>query len=282
MDTVTLKAYGKVNLSLDVLNRRSDGYHNIDTIMQEISLFDTLEIERVKGMGCHLSLDDVNLPTDGTNLCVKAWQALKPYYDGDPGVRIHLTKRIPIAAGLAGGSTDCAATMSGLNTLWNLNLTPSELMVIGASLGADVPFFFVGGTQRATGIGEVLAPVALTKPLNLLIVNNGKPISTPYVYGNLPAQETPIPMDAIVKALESDDPIFYTLAQNRMEPVGVDLYPEIANIIDEMKGFGARMAMMSGSGPTVYGVYEDIEAREAARAHFSKRYDLVFTATTRS
>ena len=148
------KAYGKINLALRITGRRDDGYHDIDTVFQSIGLYDTIRLEPADCV--EISCSEPALPCDRSNLAYKAYEALRPYCKGKAGVRIHIVKKIPIAAGLAGGSTDCAAVLRGLNRLWHLGLSYDQLCRIGARLGADVPFCIRGGTARGTGIGEIL------------------------------------------------------------------------------------------------------------------------------
>ena len=170
-----IKAYGKINLALDVVSKREDGYHNIDTIMQEINLHDLISIETGRNSFA-LTCDDSRLELNEDNLVYKAWDQMRKIYDGDPSVNIHIEKNIPLAAGLAGGSTDCAATIKGLNEFWNLNLSIEEMAKIGVELGADVPFFFYGGMQRARGIGERLDKINTNKNYQVVLLSNNNSI----------------------------------------------------------------------------------------------------------
>ena len=155
MESITLEAYGKINLSLDVLGKRADGYHDIETIMQSIDLKDTIILkEGVEGHGVTIECDNSHVPIDSTNLVYKVYRILSDMYNIKRGVHIKIHKNIPVAAGLAGGSTNAAATLIGLNELWGLNLSKEELMDIGVRIGADVPFCIIGGTALATGIGD--------------------------------------------------------------------------------------------------------------------------------
>lgn len=272
-----IKANAKINLALDVLGEREDGYHEIDTIMQEIDLYDTITIDEGRG-GFVLSCDDPALELDDRNLVYRAWALLKERA-ANPSVVIHIEKRIPIAAGLAGGSSDCAATLVGLNRLWGLNLEVEELAALGAQLGSDVPFFLYGGTARATGRGEIIEPLKSFRGRDVLLVNCGESLSSRYVYERVKTSGQ-IPMEELIDHMAVDAPKAYSLMANVMEPVSFEKIPELKDIVSEMERSGAIVARMSGSGPTVFGIFENTEVLEQAKSRFEKRYTFVFPCHT--
>lgn len=271
-------AYAKINLSLDVLDRREDGYHNIDTIMQEIDLKDVITIETGRG-GFVLTSNHTLLELDDRNLVYRAWDALKDLAP-NPSVSIHIEKNIPIAAGLAGGSTDCAATLKGLNEFWDLGLSLEELQEIGLRIGSDVPFCLQGGTCRARGRGEILTPLKDYSDVPILLLNIGKPISTKYVYDHL-SRKGKVPMDTIVEAFQNGNPSMYELFANAMEEVSFDVLPELKTWKEELLKTGAQTALMSGSGPTLFAIYQTEEEAHNAAMTFHGRVPFVYVTRTR-
>lgn len=270
---IELEARAKINLALDVLGERDDGYHEVDMIMQEIELHDTITIEQGRG-GFVLVCDDPTLRLDETNLVYKAWELMRAHCDGDDSVIVEIEKRIPIAAGLAGGSTDAAATIVGLNRLWNLMLEDETLMDIAKQIGSDVPFFIKGGTVRATGRGEIISLIEGVEPHWVVLINPGQTISTRYVYDHiLPNGE--IDIEALTELLVVNSPKAYHLMRNHLETVSFEVLPILRSIIDEVRHTGAMVAMMSGSGPTVFGIYDTEEEARAACQHLSGRYPYV-------
>lgn len=274
---VEINAHAKINLALDVLREREDGYHDIDTIMQEVELHDTISIETGRG-GIVLTTDTPELALNRSNLVYKAWDALKDRAE-DPSVLIHIEKRIPVAAGLAGGSTDAAATLMGLNKLWNLGLLDDELMEIALTIGSDVPFFIRGGTCRAKGRGEELTRLTSFRGKPVVLVNNGKQISSKYVYDQI-TDGGEIPVDELVTYLENDSPKAYSLMQNKMEEVSLKVLPELNDIKDKLQRHGALVALMSGSGPTVFGIFENDAAADQAAKELEGRYQTVIRTRT--
>ena len=190
MKEIVIKSYGKINLGLDVLYKRQDGYHEIRTIMQQIDLSDTLVMREIEE-DIELDCNNKELPLDSTNLVYRAWKKLQEKTGINKGIQINIHKNIPIAAGLAGGSSNAATVLKGLNELWNLGLSEEELREIGVEIGADVPFCIMGGTALAEGIGEKLTKLKSFKDKNLLLVNPGIGVSTAEVYGNLRLNEKP-------------------------------------------------------------------------------------------
>lgn len=276
-----IKAYGKINLALDVVDKRDDGYHNIDTVMQEINLHDNLIIDYGRS-GFALTCDDESLELNENNLVYKAWNLMREKYDGNPAVIIHIEKNIPIAAGLAGGSTDCAATIKGLNELWNLDLTNEEMADLGVKLGADVPFFFYGGTQRARGIGEKLSEVKNIKVNEILLISNKANISSKYVYENLESIDNNIDISKLVEKIESDDDSMYLYMKNKLEEVSFKIYPELEEIKKDLKNTGAKVSLMSGSGPTVFGLFNTKDEADKAENILKEKYSNIIRTSTKS
>lgn len=260
MKEFIIDSYGKINLGLDVLYKRTDGYHEINTIMQQISLFDTLTIREIKE-DIILKSNNHSLPLDSTNLVYRAWKILQEKTGINKGIQINIHKRIPIAAGLAGGSSNAAAVLKGLNELWNLNLSEKELREIGVELGADVPYCIMGGTALAEGIGEKLTPLKSLGGKLVLLANPGIGISTVDVYKKLKLQGKPqLDIKKIINAIENDD--LKSVADNIinvMEEVVIKEHPIILEIKRDMKSFGALNAIMSGSGSTVFGLFDDLD-----------------------
>ena len=269
-----IEAPAKINLGLDVLCRRPDGYHEVDMIMQTIDLFDTVMLEKTGEPGIMLSTNKPDLPNDEGNLAYKAAKLLfETCGEKEGGVRIHIEKRIPMAAGLAGGSTDCAAVLSGMNTLFSYGLSREKLMEFGKTLGADVPYCLLQGTARSRGIGEKLTPLPKMMPCSVLIAKPGVAVSTKAVYEGLHLDEkTNHPdIDALEADLRRRDLIGLAKdMENLLATVTEELHPVIKEIRALMESHGALRAMMSGSGPTVFGLFSDMkkaqEAEEAMRA----------------
>lgn len=283
MDQIKRKAYGKINLGLDVLRRRPDGYHDVKMIMQMVSVYDELIFEKVAGNEIKIVTNKSELPLDENNLIYKAAKLILERLNSNQGLIITLEKNIPIAAGMAGGSTDAAATLLGLNELLEGNISLDELLSMGVKIGADVPYCILQGTALSEGIGEVLTPLPAPPACALLI---GKPdisVSTKYVYENLhvDALEKHPDIDGMRKAIEEQDLEGITSRmENVLETVTVLKYPIIGQIKQIMIGEGAINALMSGSGPTVFGVFASKEQAEKAKKALeqSKLCADVFTA----
>lgn len=267
------KCYAKINLSLDSLYQRPDGYHEIDTIMVRINLFDELIINKNDSDKFSYSSNDNSIGDIEDNLIYKVWHMLKGRTD-NPGLDVKLIKNIPIAAGLAGGSTDAAEMIKGLNELWNLSLTREEMMDIGARLGADIPFFFTDNPARARGIGEIISPFENNLDMKILLINDGTQISSAEVYKNL-KDYGHIDNDLIVKKLEDGDhsAIFYF--ENVMEDVVTDLYPHLLDIKGDFLDNGAEVTLISGSGASIFGIFEDEETYNLAYENLKDKYDFV-------
>lgn len=266
-DTVTLKALAKINLGLDVLGRRENGYHDVRMVMQTIYLYDNVTMEKTEEAGIQLECNLFYLPVDETNIAYKAAKLLMDEFDIKEGVRIVLDKHIPVAAGLAGGSANAAAVLVGMNRLFSLGLSQQQLMERGVSLGADVPYCVMRGTVLAEGIGEVLTPLPPLPKCYVLIAKPGISVSTKTAYEKLDSQEISEhpDIDGILEGLDKQD--IYKVASsmgNVLETVTIGDYPIIEEIKNVMKEEGALNAMMSGSGPTVFGIFDDkSKARQA-------------------
>lgn len=260
--SIRLKAPAKVNFRLDVLRRRPDGYHDLRMVMQRIGLCDELEITLSEPPGIRVSCDGADLPEDEGNLVWRAAAAMLKISGKQTGVCIRLAKKIPVAAGLGGGSSDAASTILGLNWLLGLELDERTLMEIGLSLGADVPFFIFSRPAVATGIGEKLAPLDGIAPVWLLLVNPGIHVSTAWVYQNLLLTTDKVAAK-IPFLYNSADEICAILA-NDLEEVTEKRFPVIAEIKELMMAWGARGALMSGSGPTVFAVFADEQSARLA------------------
>ena len=254
MNEYRIKAYAKINLGLDVVRRLENGYHEVKMVMQTVGIYDVLDFERTDG-GIVITTDSGELPTDENNLIYKAAKLMMETYPISGGVKIHLEKHIPIAAGMAGGSTDAAATLKGMNRLFDLGCTLKDLMELGVKIGADVPYCVMGGTALAEGIGEKLTPLAPAPDCYVLVAKPDINVSTKYVYEHLDAQE-------IVK---HPDIGILDRMENVLETVTVSAYPIIQTIKDRMKELGAINSLMSGSGPTVFGIF--VEKDMARRAY---------------
>ena len=259
-NTIALKALAKINLGLDVLGRRENGYHDVRMVMQTIYLYDNVTIEKTEESGIQLECNLFYLPVDESNIAYKAAKLLMDEFDIKEGVRIVLDKHIPVAAGLAGGSANAAAVLVGMNRLFSLGLSQQELMDRGVSLGADVPYCVMRGTVLAEGIGEILTPLPPLPKCCVLIAKPGISVSTKTVYEKLDSQEiTDHPdIDGILEGLDEQDlQKVVSSMGNVLENVTIGDYPIIEEIKCVMKEEGALNAMMSGSGPTVFGIFDD-------------------------
>ena len=284
MNTITKNAYGKLNLALDTVGKREDGYHLVRMIMQTVDLHDVITIKKQNTPGIFLTTNREELPTNEDNLIYKAARLLMDEFQISSGISIHLEKHIPVAAGMAGGSTDCAATLSGINTLFQLGLSDEELMERGVRLGADVPYCILGGTVLSEGIGEILTPLTDVPACNVLLVKPNIDVSTKWVYTTLQWEQlTSHPdIDAMIAALQEHSlPGIAREFENVLETVTIPAYPIIEDIKKNMLSLGAINAMMSGSGPTVFGLFTEEEAAKKAYEHCKQCYpdfDVIQTA----
>lgn len=267
IDKTTQRAYAKINIGLDVLRRRADGYHEVKMIMQTVDIYDELVLERRKQPGIELRMDNSELPSGGDNLICRAADLLFREKEITGGVNISLTKRIPIAAGMAGGSADAAAALRGVNELFDLGYSQKELQALGVGLGADIPYCLAGGTMLSEGIGEILTPLPAPPAAHLVIAKPDINVSTAFVYGNLHADRLAWhpDIDGMIAALQKGDLDGITgRLGNVLETVTVKAHPVIEQIKELLRKQGAENALMSGSGPTVFGIFKEKET--AARA----------------
>lgn len=267
IDKTTQRAYAKINIGLDVLRRRADGYHEVKMIMQTVDIYDELVLERRKEPGIELRMDNSELPSGGDNLICRAADLLFLEKKITGGVNISLTKRIPIAAGMAGGSADAAAALRGVNELFDLGYSLTELQALGVGLGADIPYCLTGGTMLSEGIGEILTPLPAPPAAHLVIAKPDINVSTAFVYGNLHADSLAWhpDIDGMIAALQKGDLDGITgRLGNVLETVTVKAHPVIEQIKELLRKQGAENALMSGSGPTVFGIFKEKET--AARA----------------
>lgn len=268
-NTLTLKALAKINLGLDVIGKRDNGYHDVRMVMQTIYLYDNVTLTKTQESGIQLETNLSYLPLDENNIAYKAAKILIDEFDIKEGVSIQLDKHIPVAAGMAGGSSNAAAVLVGMNRLFRLGLSQKELMERGVSLGADVPYCVMRGTALAEGIGEILSPLPPLPKCYVLIAKPSISVSTKMVYEALDAKEIVQhpDIDGVLEGLEHQDiRKVATSMGNVLEGVTIEKYPIIEKIKDAMKESGALNAMMSGSGPTVFGIFEDRKvAKEAQR-----------------
>jgi 4-diphosphocytidyl-2-C-methyl-D-erythritol kinase len=252
------KAPAKINLSLDVLKKRDDGFHEVKMIMTTIDLADRVELIDLPYNEIRIVSHNRFVPDDQRNLAYQAARLLKERYKVNRGVSISITKTIPVAAGLAGGSSDAAATLRGLNKLWNLGLNLDELATLGAEIGSDVSFCVYGGTALATGRGEIIHHIDPPPHCWVVLAKPTIGVSTADVYKNLHLQQLKHPnVEGMIEALHKNDyDEICTLMGNVLESVTLRMHPEVANIKDQMKRFGADAVLMSGSGPTVFGLVQ--------------------------
>ena len=267
---ISLKALAKINLGLDVVRRREDGYHEVRMIMQTIHLYDRLDIKRTKESGIQIQTNLSFLPVNENNLIYKAAKLLMDEFSITDGVSVKLDKRIPVAAGMAGGSTDAAAMLLGMNRLFSLGLTKRQLMERGVQIGADVPYCIMRGTALAEGIGEDLSQLPPMVKCPVLIAKPSISVSTKFVYQNLKLDDTTVhpDIDLLIEDIKAKN--LYDIAAhmgNVLETVTIPNYPVIDEIKNHMLSHGAVGAMMSGSGPTVFGLFDDeATAKKAYKA----------------
>lgn len=251
-----IKAPAKINLTLDVLGKRSDGYHEVEMVMTTIDLADRLELNEVKEDRISILSHSRYVPGDERNLAYQAAKLLKERCGIRQGVEISINKVIPVAAGLAGGSSDAAATLKGLNELWQLGLSIEELAALGSEIGSDVAFCVHGGTALARGRGEKITKLSPPPSCWVILAKPSIGVSTSEIYGNLDISRIPHPdTEAMIRAIQEKD--YEGVCQNMgnaLESVTLSMYPEVLHIKNQMERFGADSVLMSGSGPTVFGL----------------------------
>ena len=270
MNEISLQSFSKLNIGLKVINERKDGFHNIHTVFQEIDFHDTLLLKKTKS-GCHFSSNVSWLSNDRSNLCIKAWESMAEIYD-IAGIYIELQKNIPMGSGLGGGSSNAASILKGLSELYNLNIPLKNLCAIGASLGADVPFFIKGGCQIGNGIGDEL--IALDNPFEkvFLLVIPDIHIDTKATYKKFKffldrTKEKVNFADFIEK-----EEVLFEFFENDFETIIVPAYPEIGQIKKSLLDQGAIFSSLSGTGSTVFGVFDDEAKATIAESLFKSNY----------
>lgn len=268
MDNLTLFAPAKINYLLDVIGKRPDGYHDLRMIMQRVNLCDEVSLTLTNSAAINVICNTKGAPDGPENIAWKAARTLLDLVESGSGVNIEIVKNIPVAAGLGGGSSDAAAVLMGMNELLKLGLTDQVLMEIGRKLGADVPFFIFRKAALAEGIGEKLSPLSKMPKCWILLVNPGIHVSTAWVYQSLQLTNKQ-ELNTLPEFFESVDHIVAVLS-NDLESVAIPAFPVIAEIKAQMMKLGASGSMMSGSGPTVFGIFKDFETAEAARLKVTK------------
>lgn len=276
-----LIANAKINLTLDVVNKRSDGYHNVKMIMQSLEFGDEITICKAES-GIHLSGSEKSLAYDGTNLAYKSAELFFSESKINGGAKIHIEKKIPICAGLAGGSSDAAAVLVALNDLYGKPFESDILSKLGSRLGADVPFCIAKGTMLAEGIGEILTPLAPLPQKNVLLVKPPIDISTPWAYKSLNLETMPHPKtDLAAEYISSKKTAeLYDIMGNIFEHAVFCKYPVAGDIKRRMKEYGANAALMSGSGPTIFGIFENENFAKTAYNKFKSEYNDTFLTKT--
>ena len=282
MESLTLKAYAKINLTLDVTGKRANGYHDVCMVMQQIDLHDRVTLQK-RPSGVSLESESDFLPKDNTNIAWRAAEAVSRHVNKDLGVHIIIEKKIPVAAGLAGGSTDAAAVIRGLNKMYGLGLSLNEMMEIGVTIGADVPFCIMGGTALAEGIGEELTPIETAKPLWMVLAKPSVGVSTKKIYETLDFKSIknhPETSNMISAVKSGDMSAISELLGNVLEPVTLSLYPSVNVLKSKMKEYGACGVLMSGSGPSVFGLFKTYEKACTAAKRLSRSYKQTFVTKT--
>ena len=277
-----IKAYGKVNISLDVVGKREDGYHLLSMIMQNIDLYDEIEVEKQE-CGIILECNKSYVPVDNRNLAYKAAEIFKERYDIVDGVKINIEKNIPVSAGLAGGSTDAAAVLKVMNKLFNVNATEEELMELGLKLGADIPYCIHGGTALCEGIGEIITPIKPFRDKIVVLVKPAFGVSTKEVYKNFNLEKVKQhPKTAeIINAIENYDFNFVASnMKNLLENVTLRKHKILIKIKEEMNACGAINSMMSGSGPTVFAFFDDMLKAQRCYEKMKENHREVFLTRT--
>jgi len=269
IDSDNLVAPAKINVRLEIIGKREDGFHEIRSIMCEVGLYDTLSLSKTPA-GITLTSSSSDIPLDNQNLAFKAAYLIISEAKVAGGVAICLKKCIPVASGLGGGSSDAAATMKGINELYGLRCSLRQLMELGVSIGADVPFFFSNGPALATGIGEKLSPIELSPPFWALLITPATAVSTAWAYSQFTAgtQDKVFTFAEKIDLLKTGKEILY----NDFERIVIPYFPEIANIKKTLENLGAWGALMSGSGPTVFGLFFNEEEVRSAETKLIKHY----------
>ncbi|HEY8890949.1 MAG TPA: 4-(cytidine 5'-diphospho)-2-C-methyl-D-erythritol kinase [Clostridium sp.] len=277
-----VKAYGKINISLDIVGKREDGYHLLKMIMQNVDLYDSMSFQKCN-KGINISCNKPYIPTDDKNLVYKAAELFMDTYDIQEGINIYLKKNIPVAAGMAGGSADAAAVFKALNQIFEVNVGDNELMDLGVKIGADVPYCIIGGTAMCEGIGEIITPLTPFKNHILVLVKPNFGVSTKEVFKNLDINKIfkHPDTDAIIKAMEQEklENVCKNM-KNLLENVTLRKYPVLKRIKEDMVKMGAIGAMMSGSGPTIFAFFDDMLKAQLCYDKFKILYKEVYITRT--
>ncbi|WP_298845849.1 4-(cytidine 5'-diphospho)-2-C-methyl-D-erythritol kinase [Clostridium sp.] len=277
-----VKAYGKINISLDVVGKREDGYHLLKMIMQNVDLYDSMSFQKCN-KGINISCNKPYIPTDEKNLVYKAAQLFMDTYDIHEGINIYLKKNIPVAAGMAGGSADAAAVLKTLPQIFNIDVNVNELIKLGVKIGADVPYCIMGGTALCEGIGEIITPLKPFKNQILVLVKPNFGVSTKEVFKNLDVTKIfkHPDTDAIIKAMEDENlENVCNGMKNLLENVTLRKYPVLKRIKEDMIKMGATGAMMSGSGPTIFAFFDDMLKAQKCYDKFKIQYKEIYLTRT--
>lgn len=277
-----IKAYAKINLSLDVIGKREDGYHFLRMVMQTIELYDILNIEFIE-KGIQIKCDKPYIPCDKRNLVYKAVELFVNKYSVKKGVRVSIIKNIPVAAGLAGGSSDAAAVLKAMKDIYAPKLQYEDLIQLGTQIGADVPYCIIGGTALCEGIGEKVTPISSFKNNILVLVKPSFGVSTAEVYKGLDINKIKIHPNtkALISAVNSGS--LFKVSKNMrnvLENVTLKRYPLLRKIKDELIKFGALGALMSGSGPSIFGIFDDMLKAQICYDNMKSKYKEVFITRT--
>jgi len=277
-----VKAYGKINISLDVVGKREDGYHLLKMIMQNVDLYDSMSFEKCN-KGINISCNKPYIPTDERNLVYKAAKLFMETYNISEGINIYLKKNIPVAAGMAGGSADAAAVFKALKQVFKIDVDDNELMNLGVKIGADVPYCIMGGTALCEGIGDIITPLAPFKNHILVLVKPNFGVSTKEVYKNLDISKIFKHPDteSLIKAMEEENLAdVCNSMKNLLENVTLRKYPVLKRIKEDMVKMGAMGSMMSGSGPTIFAFFDDMLKAQRCYDKFKTQYKEVYITRT--
>lgn len=284
MNSISLKSRAKINLSIDVIGKREDGYHIVEMIMQTIDLYDDIKLKELEEDNITIKSECSYIPLNEDNIVYKAAKLIKEKMDIKKGIEIFIKKNIPVAAGMAGGSSNAAAVLVGLNELWKLGLSKDELRELGLKLGADVPFCIEGGTALAEGIGEKLTYIkGINKDVNILVCKPDIFVSTKEVYQSLDIKNIEKRPDnkLLIEKLKNDDIVSVSNNMvNVLEEVTSKKYSDIKVIENIIAKNGAMGTMMSGSGPTVFGFFDNEEKAKRARVELLENYSQVYVVTS--
>lgn len=277
-----VKAYAKINISLDVIGKREDGYHLLKMLMQNIDLYDVLNFNKVKS-GININCNKSYIPTNEKNLVYKACKLFMDTYDIKDGIDVYINKNIPVAAGLAGGSADAAATLLAINELFQINATTKELIELGLKIGADVPYCIIGGTALCEGIGEVITSLKPFKNHILVVLKPSFGVSTKDVYESIDVSKIfkHPSTEELIEAMNEDDVRFVSSnMKNVLENVTLRKYPVLRTIKKEMYEAGALGTMMSGSGPTIFAFFEDMLKAQRCYDKMKLKYKEIYITRT--